>query len=131
MGQVSDIAAAFTLPVFLEKEIMLNEIGVECENEILIKHDLEHLTVSQKEVVSEVLAGEIEVFSKSKNDIGHIKDFDLEINLVDEIPVAEPYRKIPRNLYNEVKNHIRPCSKTLVQKTAFLGHFCKSLAKKC
>ena len=106
MGQVSDVAAAFTLPVFPEKEITLNEIGVECDDEILIKHDLAHLTVPQKEVVSELLAGEIEVFSKSKNDIGHIKDFDLELNLFDEIPVAEPYRKIPRNLYDEVKNHI-------------------------
>ena len=24
---------------------------------------------------------------------------------MDEIPVAEPYRNIPRNLYEEVKNH--------------------------
>ena len=30
----------------------------------------------------------------------------LAINLVDEVPVAEAYRRIPRNLYEEVKTHI-------------------------
>ena len=52
------------------------------------------------------MAEEHEVFSKSKNDVGRIKDFKLDIKLTDEIPVAEPYRKISRNFYNEVKSHL-------------------------
>ena len=30
----------------------------------------------------------------------------LDINLVDEIPVAERYRNIPKHLYDEVKDHV-------------------------
>ena len=46
------------------------------------------------------------MFSKQKNYIGLVKDFKLDINLTDEFPVAEAYRKIPAHLYKEVKNHI-------------------------
>ena len=46
MGQISDISAAFTLPIYPEGGISLNEIratkGTEEEN--LRKHDLHHLT---------------------------------------------------------------------------------------
>ena len=49
---------------------------------------------------------ENEVFSKHKNDIGHIRDFKMRINLVDNTPVRESYRQIPRLLYDDVKNHI-------------------------
>lgn len=53
-----------------------------------------------------MLLEESEAFSKSKNDIGHAKDFKLQIHLTDEIPVAEPYRRIPKQLYDEVKHYI-------------------------
>ena len=104
MGQVSNVASAFSLPI-IEKNISVNKIEV---NEELknIKHNLEHLTLEQKEIVSKLLQDESEVFSKQKNDIGHVKDFKLDINLTDEFPVAEAYRKIPGHLYEEVKNHI-------------------------
>ena len=83
----------------------MNEINVN-ENGDGVKSDLDHLNVEEREVVSALLSEEIEVFSQRKNDIGHVKDFKLQINLTDEIPVSEPYRKIPRQLYDKVKNHI-------------------------
>lgn len=46
------------------------------------------------------------MFSTSITDIGDIKDFQMPINLVDQIPVAQPYRRIPPHLYQEVKNYI-------------------------
>ena len=55
--------------------------------------------------MSDLLSEEKEVFSESKNDIGYLKDLKLKIILTGEIPVSEPYRKIPRHLY-EVKNNI-------------------------
>ena len=113
VGKVSDAAAAYTLPV-LPKETQVNQVQVNVSREeqetamqkILREADLGNLTGEQKEVVEKLLVEEGSIFSKSKNDIGHIPDFKLEIKLSDEIPVGEAYRKIPRNLYTEVKNHI-------------------------
>ena len=45
-------------------------------------------------------------FSQNKNDIGDVKDFKLDLNVTDKVLVAEAYRRIPRQLYNEVKNHV-------------------------
>ena len=70
-----------------------------------IKLNLDHLD-KKREIVVEMLTDEMDVFSKYKNDIGHIKDFMLKIDLVDGVPVSEAYRKIPKHLYVEVKNHI-------------------------
>ena len=53
-----------------------------------------------------VLFDEKKIFSISKDDIGHIPDFKLKIDLMDNIPVNEAYRKIPRQLYDEVKDHV-------------------------
>ena len=62
----------------------------------LLKFDLDHLSDEEKEVALKTLLEESDVFSKTENDIGHIQD---------QVPVAEAYRRIPRNLY-EVKNHV-------------------------
>ena len=105
MGQVSDVASAVTLPIIPNKCVEINEIDVN-ENVDGVKHDLNHLNLEEREIVSNMLSEERDVFSKSKNDIGHVKDFKLQINLTDEIPVAEAYRRIPRQLYDEVKNHL-------------------------
>ena len=45
-------------------------------------------------------------FSKNRNDIGDITDFQMEIELSDRTPMNEYYRWIPRKLYEEVKNYI-------------------------
>ena len=109
MGQVSDVAAAFTLPNFPETEkktIDVHEIKESDMGESEIKLNLDHLDKKKREIVVEMLTKEMDVFSKSKNDIGHIKDFKLKIDLVDGVPVSEAYRKIPKHSYVEVKNHI-------------------------
>ena len=67
---------------------------------------MDHLDKKEREIALEMLADEIDVFSKSKKDIGYIKDFKLKIDLVDGVPVSEAYRKIPKHLYVEMKNHI-------------------------
>ena len=102
MGQVSDVAAAFTLPNFRETEkktIDVHEIKESDMGESEIKLNLDHLDKKKREIVVEMLTDEMDVFSKSKNDIGHIKDFQLKIDLVDGVPVSEAYRKIPKHLY--------------------------------
>ena len=110
IGQVSDVAAAYTLPIRTKAGASLNEIKVGGGNkgfeEMLEDLNLDNLNELQKEEVKELLTKEKKVFSTAKNDIGHVKDFELDIKLTDEIPVGEAYSKIPGNLYNEVKNHV-------------------------
>ena len=67
--------------------------------------DLCHLDKDQRTVVENMLREESDVFSKSDCDIGDIQDFEMKINLKDDLPVKEVYRYIPRNLYNEVKRY--------------------------
>ena len=108
IGQICDVAAAYTLPLKPAQSISLNEIGVSQGQPIQadVKHDLSHLPPEQREIAEKMLWEERDVFSRNKDDIGHIPDFKLDINLVDEAPVSEPYRNIPRQLYDEVKDHI-------------------------
>ena len=112
MGSVSDIASAFTMPIFPQKQelgVTVDEVNVGDPAEsvdILSEVDLSHLTSKQRKAAMQMLSEEKEVFSKSKDDIGHIPDFKLKIDLEDSVPVTDAYRRIPKNLYSEVKNHI-------------------------
>ena len=67
---------------------------------------LSHLDAVQQEKVMKVLMKNRDVFSRSDSDIGDIKDFQMKIHLEDDVPVKEPYRRIPRNLYTEVRDYI-------------------------
>ena len=106
LGTLTDVAAAFPLPLVSKESTVgeINEIQVDGKSEM--KFDLDHLSEGEKKEALEMLREESEVFSRSKDDIGFIEDFKLKIDLKDDIPVSEPYRKIPRLLYDEVKNHI-------------------------
>ena len=76
------------------------------EEDTGLKFQLDGLSDDQKQTAMQMLMEESEVFSKSKYNIGHIKDFQLKIKVTDDVPVVEPYRKIPPLLYKEVKEHI-------------------------
>ena len=67
---------------------------------------LGNLSPEQKQKVLEIVRKYEDVFSKDKNDIGRIKDLKMQIDLLDKTPVSEAYRKIPKLLYDDVKNHI-------------------------
>lgn len=47
---------------------------------------------------------ERDVFTRSGNDIGNIES--MKLNFTDPIPVRKPYRKIPAQIYSEVKDYI-------------------------
>ena len=90
-------------------KVEINSVGVEetkVEKPWHEQIDLSHLNVKERKQVQKPLMEEKEVFSKHKNDIGHIRDFKMRINLVDNTPVSESYRQIPKLLYDDVKNHI-------------------------
>ena len=113
IGSIHSVAAVTPMVKMFEvkdeKEVFVGSV-VESEgegkeaDESSPKWDLSHLTEEQKKPVLGVLNEFKDVFSRDESDIGDIKDFDMEINLEDHVPVKEPYRRIPRNLYDEVKN---------------------------
>ena len=84
-----------------------NGVGIKPLTETwLPKVNLSHLIAERQGKVESVLREECDVFSKCESDIGNIREFEMKINLADKVPVKEPYRHIPRNLYDEVKNYI-------------------------
>ena len=76
------------------------------EEEWLSKIDLDHLSVSQRKKVKELLMKEKEVFSKDSLDIGEIKGLKMKIDLKDSEPVKKSYTSIPKPLYKEVKEYV-------------------------
>ena len=68
--------------------------------------DLDHLDPTQKLRVENLLIRYNDVFSRGSYDIGDIKNLQMEINLEDHVPVHKPYRRIPRQLYGEVKEYL-------------------------
>ena len=70
------------------------------------KWDLSHLEEDQREMLEAVLEKNKDVFSENDSDIGDIPDFQMPIHLKDQEPVTAAYRKIPPNLYSEIKNYI-------------------------
>ena len=125
VGSVSEVWSAFSMPVSPARvEQVMVKTGFEengnSGNELRDENgfveetdfdekgifDLRHLAWEEREKVKLMLDDVKDVFGKDENDIGEISDFYLDIKLTDEIPVAEPYRRIPKNLYQEVKDHI-------------------------
>ena len=68
--------------------------------------NLDHLPEHQRKEIRELLYEECEVFAKTDSDIGDIRDFQMDIHLVDEVPVNQAYRHLPRKLYDDVKNYL-------------------------
>ena len=76
-------------------------------NKWLPEAKLGHLSPERRKMVEKVLYEECEVFAKSDTDIGDIPDFQMGINLTDEIPVNDAYRHLPRKLYDDVKTYLQ------------------------
>ena len=114
LGNVSDVNTVIQFPVKKEnvsEGVKVESVDVEVEGEEEEyfwedQLDLSGLSEEEYHEAKEMLLEEHEVFSKSKNDIGHVPDFKVPIHLTDDIPVNESYRSIPRPLYEDVKNHI-------------------------
>ena len=79
------------------------EKGEDCKK---LKWDLSHLDREKREKLERVLMKVDGMFSKDDSDIGDIKEFQMAINVVDDIPVNASYRKIPPHLYTEVRNYV-------------------------
>ena len=47
------------------------------------------------------------VFIENENDLGYTETVKHKIPTIDQVPVAQPYRRIPPNQFQEAKDHIR------------------------
>jgi hypothetical protein len=47
------------------------------------------------------------VFSTGPTDLGYTRSVEHEINLTDDKPYREPYRRIPPSMFDEVREHLR------------------------
>ena len=69
--------------------------------------DLSGLTVEQRELASQLLDEQSDVFTKDDDDIGMIPNLQMNIRLHDTTPVQKNYVAVPRPLYPEVKSYIQ------------------------
>ena len=110
LGCVSEVNTIIQFPAEEEKKAKVESVEVEEDEEDEESwedcFDLSGLSEEEFEEAKQMLLEEHEIFSKSKNDIGHVPDFKISLNLSDNTPVNESYRSIPRPLYEDVKNHI-------------------------
>ena len=59
--------------------------------------NLDHLTSEQQTVVKQMLREESSVFARDKDEVGFIKNLQMDIMLTDNTPVAKTYNAIPRH----------------------------------
>jgi transposase InsO family protein len=91
----------------LKKEsVNVNSAQTSPGEEWLPPVNLDHLSGEQRKMAEKVLREECDVFCRSKEDHGDIPDMEMELKLTDQIPVSCSHRRIPRPLYDEVKNFI-------------------------
>ena len=60
-----------------------------------------------KEQANSLLSKWPDIFSKGPTDLGKADIVRHEINLTDETPFKDPYRRIPAGLYDEVRLHLK------------------------
>ena len=73
--------------------------------------DLSHLTVEQRRAAEKMLKEEAGAFAKDDDDMGCIKNLQMNIQLNDDKPVQKSYLSVPRPLYQEVKEYLQDLMK--------------------
>ena len=67
----------------------------------------ENLSPGELNKASDLLGKWKHIFSTGPTDLGFTDLIEHEINLVDETPFKEPYRRIPAALFEEVRQHLK------------------------
>ena len=68
--------------------------------------NLSHLPSAQRKLVERLLLKHNRCFARDPLDLGAMESLQLKINLHDHVPVHKSYRKIPPQLYTEVKEFL-------------------------
>ena len=113
VGEISVVSAVLPLKLFNsspvdsdDERVEIGNVDVSDSEKWQPKADLKHMSEQERKEIEELLFEECEVFAKTDNDIGDVRDFQSDINLTDQIPVNEAYRHLPRKLYEDVKAYL-------------------------
>ena len=68
--------------------------------------DKTELTPEEQDEVKALLSKYRDIFSLDEYDIGHTDTIQHHIYLSDEVPVKQRHRRIPPNMYDEVRSHL-------------------------
>ena len=60
----------------------------------------------QMKKLENLLQKHASVFTKDENDLGYTETVKHKIPTIDQVPVAQPYRRIPPNQFQETKDHM-------------------------
>ncbi len=86
------------------------------------KLDTTDLDSDQKKHVEDLLLRWRHVFAESDFDLGHTTTVEHDITLTDDKPFKERYRRIPPNMYEEVRQHLKEmldCDVIRISKSPF------------
>ena len=72
-----------------------------------IKIESDNLTPDQLCRAKQVLGNWSDIFSTSPTDLGRTDAVKHNINLTDDVPFKDPYRRVPPALYEEVRQHLK------------------------
>ena len=73
-----------------------------------------NLPEDQKSSLEQLLTKHAKVFAKSDDDLGYTETVKHTIRTTDEIPITQPYRRLPPSQNQEVKEHIQKLLDTQV-----------------
>lgn len=92
-----------------EEMVFVRESTAEKEQPSMCPIDLsnEGCTPEQRTKLENLLQKHASVFIKDENDLGYTETVKHKIPTIDQVPVAQPYRRIPPNQFQEAKDHIR------------------------
>ena len=102
--------ATMVPPIQTSKEQPPTEIKKEDESCILDQLDLGEIntwSVEQQHAARKLLCDYSETFSKNDLDLGKCNILKHNIQLTDQQPLKERYRRIPPHLFEEVKQHLQ------------------------
>ena len=71
--------------------------------------EISTLSVEQQQAAKKLLCDYSETFSKNDLDLGKCNILKHNIQLTDQQPFKERYRRIPPHLFEEVKQHLTTC----------------------
>lgn len=101
-------STGFTEEIFISENLATHEVKSDTK-EFQLPDDLYQLDVTDemKDKITDLFNRHQNVFSKHDDDIGYTTTVEHVIRTKDDIPVTQPYRRIPPGQFEEVKQHIR------------------------
>ncbi|CAG2234451.1 unnamed protein product [Mytilus edulis] len=102
-GHVEFIRTGHTEEIYIHDIAYCAETGVNLSKieDFEMPVDISHLSTSKQRSNKTLFYNYSDIFSKSDTDVGYTKTVKHKIRTVDDVPIVQPYRRIPPNQYEE------------------------------